>query len=54
MADNQNAQKPTAPAKLGEPPKPAPPIRANPRLDEVIEKGGPKKVPLPDWVKRLG
>jgi len=54
MADDQNVQKPVAPAQIPELPKPAPPIRPNPRLDEVMQKGGPKKVPLPDWLKKLG
>jgi len=33
--------------------RPAPPIQPNPKLDQLVEKGGPKKVPLPEWLKRL-
>jgi hypothetical protein len=34
-------------------PRPAPPIAPyKPELDQVLEKGGPKRVPLPDWLKK--
>ena len=34
-------------------PRPAPPIAPyKPELDQILEKGGPKDVPLPDWLKK--
>lgn len=30
--------------------KASPPIRSHGRLDQVVEKGGPKRVPLPEFV----
>ncbi len=31
----------------------APPLRPyKPELDQLVERGGPKKVPLPDWLKK--
>ena len=33
--------------------RPPPPIAPyNPKLDWLREKGGPKDVPLPDWLKK--
>ena len=34
-------------------PRPAPPIAPyKPELDQVLEKSGPERVPLPDWLKK--
>jgi hypothetical protein len=34
-------------------PKPAPPIAPyKPELDQILEKSGPERVPLPDWLKK--
>jgi hypothetical protein len=29
------------------------PIRPNPNLDQLVEKGGPTRVPRPEWLKKL-